>query len=262
MCLLLVAIGARPAWPLLLLGNRDEFHARPSVAAAPWPEAGHILGGRDEVAGGSWLALATDGRFAAVTNVRRGVPERGRHSRGVLVADFVQASTAPEAWLASLARRADDYAPFNLLVGDRRSVWSFEGPTRQAQRLAAGLHVLSNGPLDAPWPKMRRLRGGVEASLADHDVDAQRLLALLADESRPADAELPDTGIGLERERFLASVFIRGEAYGTRASTFVALAADGGVQFRERRFGPQGAPLGEDAWQLAGGRWRRRPAAS
>jgi len=58
MCLLLIALDVVPDAPLLLLGNRDEFHERPSAAARPWSEDERIVGGRDLVAGGSWLAVS------------------------------------------------------------------------------------------------------------------------------------------------------------------------------------------------------------
>ena len=67
----------------------------------------------------------------------------------------------------------------------------------------------------------------------------------LANEHRPADSDLPDTGIGLERERWLSPAFIRGDDYGTRASTVLLIDAAGRGQMHERRFGAQGVFLGE-----------------
>ena len=90
MCLILLALNAVPKRPWLLLGNRDEYHGRPSAPAAHWDDAANVAGGRDLEAGGSWLAVTRDGRFAAVTNVRAGPPRRGKRSRGALVADFVR----------------------------------------------------------------------------------------------------------------------------------------------------------------------------
>jgi len=90
MCLLLIAVRCVPGRPLLLLGNRDEFRARASAAAAPWREDARVVGGRDLVAGGSWLALNRNGRFAAVTNVRTGRQVTALRSRGALVTHFVE----------------------------------------------------------------------------------------------------------------------------------------------------------------------------
>jgi uncharacterized protein with NRDE domain len=69
------------------------------------------------------------------------------------------------------------------------------------------------------------------------------MFAILADDEIVPDAELPDTGVPLEWERRLSAIFVRSEPYGTRASTVVMLAADGGITFEERSFGPNGQPL-------------------
>lgn len=242
MCLLLVAVDAVPDRPLLLLGNRDEFHARPSAAAAPWPDLPGVRGGRDLEAGGSWLAVHDNGRVAAVTNIRLLNVQRGTRSRGDLVRDFVAGSASTADVIAAVQRDVGDYAPFNLVLADREQAWCLESPRALAQRLAPGVHVVSNGPLDAPWPKMRRLRERFVATLAQGGDDAA-LLDLLADTQQPADAELPDTGMGLELERFLAPVFVRGDTYGTRASTLAWRDGQGNVHLIERRFGPGGIAL-------------------
>ncbi len=242
MCLLLVAVDAVPDRPLLLLGNRDEFHARPSAAAAPWPDLPGVRGGRDLEAGGSWLAVHDNGRVAAVTNIRLLNVQRGTRSRGDLVRDFVAGSASAADVIAAVQRDVGDYAPFNLVLADREQAWCLESPRALAQRLAPGVHVVSNGPLDAPWPKMRRLRERFVATRLQGGDDAA-LLDLLADTQRPADAELPDTGMGLELERFLAPVFVRGDTYGTRASTLAWRDGQGNVHLIERRFGPGGIAL-------------------
>ncbi|MBL8296879.1 MAG: NRDE family protein [Rhodanobacteraceae bacterium] len=242
MCLLLVALEVIPGRPLLLLGNRDEFHARPSAAAAMWLDWPGVFGGRDLEAGGSWLAVHGNGRVAAVTNIRLLNGQRGVRSRGDLVREFVAGTVSAADYIAALQRHLADYAAFNLVVADGGEAWCLQSPTAQAQRLSPGVHLVSNGPLDAPWPKMQRLRELFQQALAIGADDAA-LLDLLTDTSQPDDAALPDTGIGLERERFLAPIFIRGDAYGTRASTLVVRGAGGRVMLQERRFGPGGVAL-------------------
>lgn len=242
MCLLLLALDVVPGRPVLLLGNRDEFHGRASAAAAAWPDLPGVFGGRDLEAGGSWLALHESGRFAAVTNIRLLNAQRGPRSRGDLVRDFVAGTMSAGEQMQQLVQQIDDYAPFNLVLVDADEAWCLESPARRAQKLEAGVHLVSNGPLDAPWPKMQRLRQcfaeTVQAGGGDED-----LLDLLTDSQQPEDSTLPDTGMGLERERFLAPIFIRGDAYGTRASTLAWRDQAGQVQLRERRFGPGGVAL-------------------
>ncbi len=245
MCLILLALDVVPERPWLLLGNRDEFHARPAAAAAAWAGAPDVIGGRDLQAGGSWLAANRNGRFAAVTNVRSGIPARGPRSRGDLVADFVRDGTAPQTYAEEIFARREDYGPFNLLVGDGAAVWGVSSATHEPWRLAPGTHVISNGAPGVHWPKTRRLAQGFGGLLKSGKMQDAALLDLLADAGMPCDAELPDTGVGLDLERILAPVFIRGERYGTRASTLVYAQSGGGIVMQERRFGPHGAVLGE-----------------
>ena len=251
MCLLLIAIDATPEFPLLLLGNRDEFHARASTPVQAWTEDARVVGGRDLVAGGSWLALREDGRFAAITNVRTGVPATAPRSRGWLVRDFMLGDAQPAAFLDALRSDPSDYGPFNLVVGDRTGVCTLGSADRDVCWLRAGVHVISNGPIGVHWPKTERLRRRfVETCAAGLGADAEtRLLDLLVDEAQPLDESLPDTGTGLDLERRLAPIFIRGEKYGTRAGTLAEGLADGSWVMRERRFGPNGSSAGETRWQ-------------
>lgn len=251
MCLLLIAVDASPEYPLLLLGNRDEFHGRASATAGIWAADARVVGGRDLVAGGSWLALRDDGRFAAVTNLRTGVPATAPRSRGWLVRDFVLGAAAPIAFLTALRASTGDYGPFNLVVGDRSGVFALGSGDGRVHALEQGVHVISNGAIGVHWPKTERLqrRFGDCVGATAKGIDDARLLDLLTDETQPPDDALPDTGIGLQLERRLAPIFIRGETYGTRAGTLVACAADGTLVLRERRFGPNADALGETRWQ-------------
>lgn len=252
MCLVLLAHRVDPRRPLLLLGNRDEFHARPSAAAAPWPEDPRVVGGRDLQAGGAWLGLRADGRFAVVTNRRQPQLQTAPRSRGALVRDYLLGDIDAADSAAQAAREHASYGPFNLLLGDAGTAFGVDGVSGHAFALEPGLHGMSNGPWDARWPKTERLHEGVAARLADGDDDA--LLDLLADTAQPPDAALPNTGVGLERERLLAPIFIRGADYGTRACSLVWVRADGACGLRERRYGRDGVAQGD-------ARWRRAPGA-
>ncbi|HUP92935.1 MAG TPA: NRDE family protein [Solimonas sp.] len=247
MCLIALAWRAHPQFELVLAANRDEFHARRAAPAAFWDSDPDIFGGRDLTQGGGWLAVTRSGRFAAVTNVRRMLPpDPAAPSRGALVAGFLRSREAVGRFGERLAAEADHYSGFNLLIGDgERAAYLTNQAAFHYQELAPGLHGVSNAALDTPWPKLLRLRTGVQAWLADGRHDNGRLFEHLADEHPAADADLPDTGVGRELERFLSSPFIRGEHYGTRASSIVTIPATGSIEFRERRFGPNGLPAGE-----------------
>ena len=245
MCLILLALDRVPERPWLLLGNRDEFHARPTADAAAWDDVPDVIGGRDLEAGGSWLAINRGGRFAAVTNVRSGIPARGPRSRGDLVAGFVRGVETPEHYAHGISARHDEYGPFNLVVGDGAAVWGVSSARHDSWRLPSGIHVLSNGAPGVHWPKTQRLQTDFERLLKSGKMQDPALLNLLDDTTLPRDEELPETGVGIDLERVLAPVFIRGDSYGTRASTLVYAQVGGGMILHERRFGPGGASLGE-----------------
>src|SRR5262245_16370351 len=123
MCLIVVALGAAPRYPLIVAANRDELHARPTGAAAWWEKSPHGLGGRDLEAGGTWLAVSRGGRFAAVTNVRESPRPVGLRSRGSLVANFAAGGTSAADHAARAVREGSAFGPFNLLVYDGGELW-------------------------------------------------------------------------------------------------------------------------------------------
>ncbi|MCW0373720.1 NRDE family protein [Xanthomonas sacchari] len=246
MCLVVLAHAAHPRWRLLLVGNRDEFHARPTAPLQRWPApAQRLLAGRDLRSGGTWVGLDAAGRCAVVTNVRDPLASMSGASRGALIADYLTGAEPAAAFADALAARADTYPPFNLLLADAAGA-AYVGnhpPGRSA--LAPGVHGMSNGALDAPWPKALRLRAAVSAWIAAGDDDLAPLWRALADETLADPADLPDTGVGPDLERRLSPAFIRGSEYGTRASTIVAVDAAGHGWIHERRFGPDGVFQGE-----------------
>jgi uncharacterized protein with NRDE domain len=252
MCLIAFAWNAHPRWRLLLAGNRDEFHARPSAALARWDDA-PITGGRDLEAGGTWLGVTAGGRCCVVTNVRDPRDPQLGVSRGLLATDYLNGSMDAAVHAQQLLRTAAAYRPFNLLTFDAADAFYLGNrPEPRAQAVTPGVHGLSNADFNTPWPKTRALMQRLQHWIgAGDDADFAPLFAALADEQMAPDAQLPDTGIGLERERRLSAAFIRGEAYGTRASTVVAIDHDGRGVIVERRFGPNGHFTGETMLRFA-----------
>jgi uncharacterized protein with NRDE domain len=252
MCLILLAWRAHPDYPLVFAGNRDESYDRPSTRADFWKDEANIFGGRDLEKGGTWLGLNLSGRFAAVTNYRESPAEKkpAPRSRGELTAAFLRGDSRPEEYVADIAPDARQYGGFSLLVGDFERLYYLSNRGPAAAPIRPGVHGLSNHLIDTPWPKVRLGKDRVAALLGAGEkrlIDG--LFSALGDRSAALDAELPDSGVGLARERELSPAFIAGERYGTRASTVVLVDRDYRVTFVERAFGPKGSALGAEVKQ-------------
>lgn len=257
MCLISLAWQPGTPTPLRLMGNRDEFHARPTAPLAAWRANPAIIGGRDLEAGGSWLAAKRGGIVAALTNVRDPllIAPPGAPSRGELVANALQCNDI-EAWLTELSQGgALRYAGFNLLVATSQRLWHLHhGRDRLAlNEVAPGVYGLSNANLDSPWPKLLHVRNALERSLSQADLAqgwCNEVQRAMQNPQQAADEALPDTGVGLELERQLSAAFIIGERYGTRATSWLTLDAQGNIEMTEQRFGPLGRFEGQTTLAL------------
>lgn len=254
MCLIVFAWQAHPHYRLVLAGNRDEFHARPSAPLAWWPDVPDVAGGRDLQAGGTWLAIRRDGRLGAVTNYRDPAALRpDGPSRGGLVADFLAARHGAFDYARAVAERGGAMSGFNLLVADDAELaYAVNRPEPHAVRIDPGIYGLSNHRLDTPWPKLVTARASLAAALAAQDPDPEDLFALLAGRDPAPDAALPDTGVGLELERLLSPRFIVSPGYGTRSSSVLLVTHAGEGHFEERRYDPAGRECGRTRLRLSG----------
>jgi uncharacterized protein with NRDE domain len=256
MCLAIIALNCITEWPLIVIANRDEQHSRPTLPACPWIDAIDILGGRDLNAGGTWLGMTATGRFALLTNFR----EPGRHdprapSRGQLTEHYLRGESFAQRYAQELQERSHVYNGFNLLVGDDSGLWfSSNRGEVSIQKIETGVIGVSNASLNTPWPKLNRTKNAISEllSLDKYPVGftPDSFFDIMLD-TRPAYAhELPETGVGPEREKLLSSPFIKNEHYGTRCTTLIMQRSDGLVRFQEKRFNSQGQGSGESCWTI------------
>jgi uncharacterized protein with NRDE domain len=251
MCLLVLAYGVDPHRPVVLAANRDELYARPSAALSAWPDEPDICAGRDLSQGGTWLGMTRQGRFAALTNFRRGGARTGERSRGDVVIEYLRSSVAPERFVAQLAGDADRFGGFSVIVGDlEHEPHYFSNQGNVSQRLTPGIYGLSNQYLDEPWPKVTRAKQRIGTVLGAESLSVQQLCDAMDDRDQPVDELLPDTGIGIERERMLAPIFIAHEDYGTRAVTALVIDSERRAVIYERSYGPRGRYLGDARCEL------------
>lgn len=226
MCVVALAHRVHPDWRLILVGNRDEFHGRPAAPLGAWDDGSGVVAGRDLQAGGTWLGVhAPSGRAVVVTNVRGAMPDPAKESRGALVTDMLRGSGR---FADPPAEDLGRFNAFNLFaIGDGRARLFTNRPVPWIMPLEPGVHALANEPVDAPCPRAERLRTALAAVVAA-GADPEDLLDTLMAEDDPA-------------------LFLRGEAYGTRASTLVLISADGVVRMIERRYEAGGVAAGTTA---------------
>jgi uncharacterized protein with NRDE domain len=238
MCLILLGIKSHPDYKLIITGNRDEFYDRPTMKAAFWDEAPYLLAGKDLLGGGTWFGITKGGRIAAISNYRDpNSDKKEAPSRGRLVSDFLLGSDSPGSYLDGIKGEAEQYNGFNLVAGikDRISWYSNRG--KGIKGLGTGIYGLSNHLLDTPWPKV--MKGKSEFSgLITRPVlpGSDEFFKMLTDSTVALDKDLPNTGVGLERERMLSPIFISSPDYGTRSSTLLFIDRDDRVTFIERTF--------------------------
>lgn len=231
MCLVVVAHGMHPGHRLVVAGNRDEFHARPTEKAGWWPDEPDIAGGRDLQAGGTWLGMHRNGRFATVTNYRGTEPPPGElQSRGHLVTGFLKSELPPLEYLHSL--QADQYAGFNLLVADGNTLAYCSNQGEMPRELAPGIYGLANTYLDAQGERISRSKERMSQLLSNHQVEDDALMGLLG--SRDAASDNP-----------IDAPFVVTPEFGTRCSTVVTIDRGSSWRLIERRFDPAGEPTGE-----------------
>ncbi|SEQ70678.1 NRDE family protein [Sphingobium sp. YR768] len=244
MCIMAMAWDTHPRWPLVLIGNRDEYHARPTAPLAHWADRKGVIAGRDLRSGGTWLGVSEEGRAAIVTNLRGyGGPDPDRASRGALVTDLL----AGDGLYADPAQAViGDFNPFNLILIDGAGAHFLTNrPEPIRTMLGPGLYGLSNGALDAPWPKTLTLKAALLGWLMAGAERPEILFDALRQDNLSDAGIAPDAPSDAPDEAAASPIFIRHPLYGTRCSSIVAIGRDGRGQIFERRFDAGGEQAGE-----------------
>jgi uncharacterized protein with NRDE domain len=233
MCLIFISINQHPRYKLVVAANRDEFYNRRTAPANFWEDAPEILGGRDLEAGGTWLGVNRRGGISMITNYRD--PKNinpSAPSRGKLVSDFLNSDVGGAQYLRNIKEPAS-YNGFNLITGSVNKLYYFSNYREGISELESGLFGLSNHLLDTPWPKVTKGKQMMQ-DLLRNPFDTKDLFQLLSNEGIASDDMLPDTGIGIVRERALSAMFIKSPGYGTRCSTVILVDYDNKLSFTER----------------------------
>lgn len=235
MCSIFFSYKTVPHYPLIVASNRDEYYHRPTKGAHFWKDTS-ILAGKDLEKGGTWMGVTKAGRFAALTNVRNLYhPLEGTRSRGELVKQFLMGKRSPKHFMDQVQDQRHAYPGFNLLVYSKKddALLYYSNVENHIRTLGPGIYGLSNASLNTPWPKVERGKRAFQSCITPEPHMAC-LFNMLNDDTKANDADLPDTGLSLEFERDLSSIFINTDGYGTRASTVITANDEKLVTFTEK----------------------------
>lgn len=243
MCLIVFSWQPGSKHPLVLAANRDEYYQRPTLDVSHWQDDPDIFGGRDLEAGGSWLAVNRNGRFAAVTNYREVPVNKGNRSRGELVSGFLTSRLSAREYLTSVSEQASQWSGFNLLIADHTGLYYFSNraPDQTIKPLQPGIYGLCNHLLDTPWPKLQQARNGF-ADTITASPNPDQLIQLMKDDKRPSVEQLPDTGVSLEFEKLVSSCFIASDNYGTRNTSVLIFDQAETLHWIEQNYLSNGVP--------------------
>jgi uncharacterized protein with NRDE domain len=237
MCLIVFANNLHKNYKLIFAANRDEFYNRPTGQAGFWGDHPDLLAGKDLKAGGTWMGITKEGRFAAITNFRDLKNHKNdAPSRGKLTLDFLLSDINPETYYNKLKPDLSSFNGFNLIFGDIDQLYYFSNKIDGMQKLEPGIHGISNALLDTPWQKVENSKQHLEKLIDQQEIHPWEVLNILNDTTIAKDDELPNTGVGLELERLLSPVFIKTEKYGTRCSTVVMVDKENNVKFVEKSY--------------------------
>ena len=256
MCLILLAWKAHPKYSLILASNRDEYHERGSAAAHRWLDSPDIIAGQDLEQSGTWMGVTRSGRWAAVTNFREQLQEaQPKKSRGHLTAGFLMNTQSPDSYANSVTKELTKDNGFNLIVGDSSSINYITNRPATAFKptepiTQPGIYGLSNHLLDTPWPKVKNGKMRLQKLINDKEViQFTDVLELMSDTTKPSDGSLPNSGVSLDWERTLSSIFITTPEYGTRATSLLLINNDSSeIQFSEATFDASGTELSNQTY--------------
>lgn len=237
MCLIVFANKVHPDYKLIFAANRDEFYNRPSEQAEFWSDHPDLLAGKDLQAGGTWLGITKQGKFAAITNYRDLKNYRvDAPSRGNLTLDYLINNISPVDYYSKLEPTLNNFNGFNLLLGTVDELYYFSNEIDGLQKIEPGIHGFSNALLDTSWPKVEKSKQQLQNLINQNEIHPWEVIDILKNSTLAKDKELPDTGVGLELERMLSSIFIKSEKYGTRCSSVIMVDNDNNINFVEKFF--------------------------
>lgn len=246
MCIVFLAIDQHPDYRLIIAANRDEYHARPSAGMGFWKDHPQVLAGSDLQEGGTWLGLTRSGYFCTVTNY----PEPSAltqklNSRGQLVRQLLVDEPPVTESHQYLKNEGQTYRPFNLVFGNHANLHAYSNREQEFARLEKGFHSVSNGPMNKAWPKVSHgVKKLTDLIVHGGKIDSRILTEFMQDRSLPSDNP-PKPGTA----PCFSPIFIRGDLYGTRATTCLLFNGNN-VHITESSYEPSGKITGQQEFSI------------
>ncbi|MBN2638528.1 MAG: NRDE family protein [Bacteroidales bacterium] len=238
MCLIFFSINEHPKYKLIVAANRDEFYQRPTQQAHWW-EHPEILAGKDLQANGTWMALNKNGEFAALTNYRDPAEFNIQNkSRGNIVVEYFKTEDKAR-FFNNLINSREQYNGYNFIGFNNNKITYYSNQLSDTTVLEKGSFALSNHLLDSPWPKVEKIKREMKSIINQEEFTTESVFGILLDNTVAQDNQLPLTGVPIETERMLSSVFIQSEKYGTRSSYVLLMDYSNKIRFEEKTWHPK-----------------------
>ena len=243
MCLIVFSYqenkGSSKAFPgsLILAANRDEYYERPTKSMHWW-EPEKILAGKDLQAGGTWLAVSDDGRFAAITNYKELINGKADlKTRGELVSNYITSKGLSSIdYLENI--KGINYAGFNLLLGDKKGIYYFSNRTEEIDKLEPGIHAVGNLLLNSQTKKSIKVKKQFK-ELLQTNPDEVALLEFMKQDSGDL-SDLDMVGFKETEHEEIPYRFIKSDFYGTRCTTLLTINPSGKYRITEQNYSKRG----------------------
>ncbi len=251
MCLIALSIKKETDWAgkesyfFTVVANRDEYHDRPTSRLNWWKDK-PILAGKDKLAGGTWLGLSKAGRFAALTNYKENTSKKFKLSRGLLVTNFLESNQSAKSYLENL--NGQDYAGFNLIVGDKKGLFYRSNRSDGIYLLPEGIHALGNLTLNNNTAKIDSVKMDLE-ELFLSEFKIQSALDMMKKEYGKLHEQSKEE---LKPKEWVEIPyrFIRSNIYGTRCTSVCRTLSNGDIEFCEQSYSEEGAEAGRQEFSF------------
>ena len=243
MCLIALSVVKSKDWNgkdsyfFKVIANRDEYHERQTTQMHWWSNK-PILAGKDELAGGTWLGTNKEGKFAAITNLKESNDRKYQSSRGSLVTDYLESNESAKTYLENLEPDKDNFAGFNLIVGDKHGLFYLCNRMEGIFFLNEGTHALGNLTLNASTRKVEAIKMDLDGLL--HEGFSQAKAISLMKKDYGSLHEKTKRELKVRDGEEIPFRFIRSPIYGTRCTKVFSTEPSGEVRMMEQTYLKEG----------------------